>query len=165
MRRNAQIRLPTIRLILEDGKQAGIVSREEALRLAREAGLDLVEIVPGARPPVCKILDYGKYKYEESKREKSRKKKQHTTVTKEIKMRLKIDKHDYDIKLVRAQKFLIHGYKVKLRLFFRGREIVYARKGIELLTNFAEALTEKGKISQPAKKEGRQVTALIIPKG
>lgn len=154
--------MPQLRLIGEDGKQLGIVSRNEALKMAREAGLDLVEVSPNTRPPVCKIMDYGKYKYEERKKEKKRK---HSIVKlKELKLGLKIDAHDYNVKLKKAREFLSNGNKVRVRLKFRGREVIYADRGKEVLMRFAKDLEEISNIEQSPTREGRFMIFLLSPK-
>jgi translation initiation factor IF-3 len=154
--------MPQLRLIGEDGKQLGIVSRNEALKMAREAGLDLVEVSPHTRPPVCKIMDYGKHMYEERKKEKKRK---HSIVKlKELKLGLKIDEHDYNVKLRKAKEFLSNGNKVKVRLKFRGREVIYADRGKDVLMRFARDLEEISNIEQSPTREGRFMIFLLSPK-
>lgn len=161
LRVNERIRRPQVRLIDADGKQLGVVPREEALRLAREKFLDLVEIVPTASPPVCKILDYGKYKYEQSKREKHKYKVLHT---KEIKLRLKTQAADRKVKLRHAEAFLARGHKVKVSLRFRGREIIYANQGKDMLRDCAEALNEVSVVEQPPKIDRKVASILLSPK-
>jgi translation initiation factor IF-3 len=162
LRINYRIRMPQLRLIGEDGKQLGIVSRNEALKMAREAGLDLVEVSPHTRPPVCKIMDYGKHMYEERKKEKKRK---HSIVKlKELKLGLKIDEHDYNVKLRKAKEFLSNGNKVKVRLKFRGREVIYADRGKDVLMRFARDLEEISNIEQSPTREGRFMIFLLSPK-
>lgn len=162
LRVNYRIRIPQLRLIGEDGKQLGIVSRNEALKMAREAGLDLVEVSPNTRPPVCKIMDYGRYMYEERKKEKKRK---HSIVKlKELKVGLKIDEHDYNVKLRKAREFLSNSNKVRVRLRFKGREVIYADRGKEVLMRFAKDLEDVSNIEQSPTREGRFMIFLLSPK-
>lgn len=154
-----------MRLIDADGNQAGIISPREALFRAEEAGLDLVEVSPTAKPPVCRIMDYGKYRYELSKKQQEAKKKQTVVEVKEIKLRPKTEKHDLDFKLKNIKKFLQQNNRVKVTLRFRGREIVYADTiGFEVLKKLAEDLAEDAAILQPPRMEGRQMTMLVGPK-
>ena len=162
---NAQIRCDEIRLIDAEGAQLGIMSPREALFKAEEVGLDLVEVSPTAKPPVCRIMDYGKYRYEMSKKQQEAKKKQAVVEVKEIKLRPKTEKHDLDFKIKNIKKFLEQKNKVKVTLRFRGREIVYADTlGVEVLNRIAAELQEDGAILQTPKMEGRQMTMLIGPK-
>ncbi len=162
---NEQISGGDVRLIAEDGKQIGVVSVAEARAKAEESGLDLVEISPTAKPPVCRIMDYGKYRYEQSKKQQEAKKKQTVIEVKEIKLRPKTEKHDLDFKIKNIKKFLAQRNKVKVTLRFRGREIVYADSiGLEVLNKIAEELQEDGVILQPPKMEGRQMAMFIGPK-
>jgi len=154
-----------VRLIDADGSQAGIMSPREALFRAEEAGLDLVEVSPTAKPPVCRIMDYGKYRYEVSKKQQEAKKKQTVVEVKEIKLRPKTEKHDLDFKLKNIKKFLQQNNRVKVTLRFRGREIVYADTiGLDVLKKLAEDLAEDAAILQPPRMEGRQMTMLVGPK-
>jgi len=148
-----------------DGEQIGIVPTEKALELAEEEGLDLVEVAPQANPPVCRIMDYGKYKYEESQKAKRAKKKQHVIQVKEIKLRPKIEDHDFEFKLRHARKFLSKNNKVKVTLMFRGREITHADLAIALMERFVENLEEDGIVESPIKKEGRNLVTVIGPRG
>lgn len=143
----------------------GIYTIEDALSLARTRGLDLVEIAPSAEPPVCKIVDFGKYRYEQQKKEKEARKKQHTVVLKEIRFRPHTDKHDFDFKTKHAREFLAQGHKVKARVEFRGRMIVYKEQGEELLKRFIEALNDVAKVDQEPRMEGRRMTVLLTPGG
>ena len=162
---NNEISGGEIRLIDEEGAQVGIMSAREALFKAEEAGLDLVEISPNATPPVCRIMDYGKYRYELSKKQQEAKKKQTVIEVKEIKLRPKTEKHDLDFKIKNIKKFLSQKNKVKVTLRFRGREIVYADTiGVEVLNKVAEAVGEDGVILQPPKMEGRQMAMFLGPK-
>jgi len=154
-----------IRLIDELGQQAGVVPAALALAKAEQAGLDLVEVSPTAEPPVCRIMDYGKYRYELSKKQQEAKKKQAVVEVKEIKLRPKTEKHDLDFKVRSIKKFLQQKNKVKVTLRFRGREIVYANTlGIEVLNKLIEELVEDGVVLQAPKVEGRQMSMFIGPK-
>jgi translation initiation factor IF-3 len=152
-------------LVGVDGQQVGIVPTEEALRLAEEAGLDLVEVAPQAKPPVCRIMDYGKYKYEESQKAKRAKKKQHIIQVKEIKLRPKIEDHDFEFKLRHARNFLSKDNKVKVTLMFRGREIAHIDLARAVMERFAESLEEDGVIEVPIKREGRNLVMVVGPRG
>lgn len=148
IRINRQINSKSVRLISDDGEQVGIKSIDEALRLAEGAGLDLVEVAPNASPPVCKIMDFGKYKYELSKKEKSNKKKQVTVSVKEIRLRPKIEEHDYDFKMKHARKFLEMGNKVKATVLFRGRELAHKEFGRKVLDKLTEDLSDIAKVER-----------------
>ncbi|MFQ5567208.1 MAG: translation initiation factor IF-3 [Paracoccaceae bacterium] len=160
---NRQIRVPEIRLIDQNGENAGIVSPAVAMEMAEEAGLDLVEISPGANPPVCKIMDFGKYKYEQQKKAVEAKKKQKIIDIKEVKFRPNIDTHDYDVKMRSVTKFLGEGDKVKVTLRFRGREMAHPERGRELLDRIAGEIEEVGKIEAMPKMEGRQMIMVVAP--
>ena len=160
---NDRIRCPEVRLIGAEGENVGVVSPERALELAENAGLDLVEISPNAEPPVCKIIDFGKYKYEQQKRESEARKKQKIIEIKEIKFRPGTDTHDYDVKMRNVFKFLENGDKVKITLRFRGREMAHLNLGRELLERVAEDVQEMGKVENMPKMEGRQMTMMIGP--
>lgn len=147
-----------------DGEMLGVCSVSDALVKAEEAGLDLVEVSPHSDPPVCKILDYGKYKYQEQKKRNEARKKQKTTDVKEIKMRPNIDTHDYDVKMRNIVKFLGEGDKVKVTLRFRGREMVHQELGMNVLTRVRDDVSELSKVEQFPKLEGRQMTMVIAPK-
>ena len=151
---NEQIRARQVRLIAEDGEQVGVVSIQDALARAEEAGLDLVEISPNAEPPVCKILDYGKYKYEQQKKAAEARKKQKVIEVKELKFRPNIDDHDYQVKIKAARRFLEEGDKVKITLRFRGREMSHMDLGMKVLTRVREELADIGKVESEAKVEG-----------
>ncbi len=153
-----------MRLIDEKGENIGVVPIAQALGRAEQAGLDLVEIAPLAEPPVCKILDFGKYKYEEQKRKSEARKKQKVIEIKEIKMRPSIDDHDYDIKMRSVTKFLGEGDKVKVTLRFRGRELVHQELGVKVLERVRDDLATIGKVEQFPKMEGRQMTMVIAPR-
>ena len=160
---NEKIRAPEIRLIGADGENVGVVSPERALDMADEAGLDLVEISPNANPPVCKIMDYGKFKYEQQKRESEARKKQKIIEVKEVKFRPNTDTHDYDVKMRNVFKFLENGDKVKVTLRFRGREMAHQNLGRELLERVAEDIQDVGKVENMPKMEGRQTIMMIGP--
>ncbi len=164
VRVNQQIRVPQVRLIAADGEQIGIVNRDEALRMAEEQGLDLVEVAPQSKPPVCRILDYGKYKYEQSKRAKIARKKHHFMQLKEVKLRPKIEEHDFQFKLNHARKFLESGNKVKFTVYFRGREITHKEFGNRLLDRMVEELQDVASVERASKMEGRNMVMTMIPK-
>ena len=161
---NDRIRGGEIRLIGADGENIGVVTPARALALAEEAGLDLVEISPNAEPPVCKIMDFGKFKYETQKREAEARKKQKIIEIKEIKFRPGTDEHDYQVKMRSVLKFLDEGDKVKITLRFRGREMAHQQLGLELLNRVASEVTDAGKIESMPKLEGRQMVMMIGPK-
>ena len=158
------IRVPTVRLIDEEGTQVGVVPTDEARDRAVDAGLDLVEVSPNAEPPVCKIIDYGKLKYEKQKKKNEARKKQKIIEVKEIKMRPNIDTHDYDVKMRAIVKFLDEGDKVKVTLRFRGRELAHQELGLLLLEKVRDALDEQAKVEQFPKLEGRQITMVMAPR-
>ncbi|MCW1950074.1 MAG: translation initiation factor IF-3 [Octadecabacter sp.] len=160
---NDRIRAPEIRLIGADGENAGVVTPERAMQMADDAGLDLVEISPNASPPVCKIMDFGKFKYETQKREAEARKKQKIIEIKEVKFRPNTDTNDYDVKMRNVFKFLDNGDKVKVTLRFRGREMAHQNLGRELLERVAEDTKEHGKIENFPKMEGRQMVMIIGP--
>jgi len=160
---NRQIRVPEILLINESGEKVGIVSPDEAVDMAEEAGLDLVEISPKAQPPVCKIMDFGKFKYEQQKKAAEAKKKQKIIEIKEVKFRPNIDDHDYDVKMRSVSKFLGEGDKVKVTLRFRGREMAHQELGRDLLNKVAGDIETLGKIESMPRMEGRQMTMIIAP--
>ncbi|MCW8842113.1 MAG: translation initiation factor IF-3 [Rhodobacteraceae bacterium] len=160
---NDRIRSTEIRLIGAEGENVGVVTPREALTMAAEAGLDLVEISPNANPPVCKIMDYGKFKYEQQKRESEARKKQTTIQVKEVKFRPNTDTHDYEVKMRNVIKFLEKGDKVKVTLRFRGREMAHQNLGRELLLRVAEDTKELGKVENMPKMEGRQMIMMIGP--
>lgn len=160
---NEQITNPTVRLILADGENVGIVSIKEALRKAAEAELDLIEISAAGDVPVCKLLDYGKYKYEQQKRKNEAKKKQKIVEIKEIKLTPNIGENDYQVKMRSVNRFLAEGNKVKFNLRFRGREMSYVNLGVAVLDRVKADLTDKIKVEQEPKLEGRQLSLLIAP--
>lgn len=161
---NANIRFPKLRVIAPDGEQVGIISRDEALDLAEEKGLDLVLVSDSADPPVCRVMDYGKYKFEQEKKAREAKKKQHTSDVKEVKMRYKIDEHDYQVRVRSAERFLKSGDKVKATITFKGREIQHAHLAEELLNRMATDLQEVAEVQQAPKKEGRNMMMMLSPK-
>ena len=161
---NEQIRDKEVRLIGEDGEQLGVVSSKEALRMAEEAGLDLVKIAPTAKPPVCKIVDYGKFKYEQTRKEKEAKKKQKTIEIKEIRLSPNIDTNDLNTKINAAKKFLAKGDKVKITLRFRGREMAHMANSKHILDDFAESLADIAVVEKAPKVEGRSMTMFLAEK-
>ena len=161
---NEQIRDKEIRLIGEDGQQLGIMSPRDAMKLAEEAGLDLVKIAPTAKPPVCKIVDYGKYRYELARKEKDAKKKQKVIEIKEIRMSPNIDTNDLNTKASAARKFIEKGNKVKVTLRFRGREMAHMQTSKHILDDFAQLLADVAVIEKPAKVEGRSMVMFLTEK-
>ncbi len=160
-RANDEIKSATVRLINHKGEQVGVVATEEAQKMADEAGLDLIEVSPNSDPPVCKLLDYGKYKYDAQKKAAVARKRQKTFDVKEIKMRPGIDQHDYDVKMRSIVRFLEEGDKVKVTLRFRGREMVHQEIGAQVLQRVRDDLGELVKIEQSPKLEGRQMTMVM----
>ena len=161
---NSQITEDMIRVV-SDGKGAELMPREQALTLAREMGMDLVEVSSGQQPPVCKIINFGKWKYEQQKRKKEQTKHQHVIQIKEIKIRPKIGDHDYEIKRARAETFLDKGDKVKISLRFRGREMAHPELGMNIMRKMIKDLEECGTVEAPPKSEGRQIVMVLTPKG
>ncbi|MDP7241250.1 MAG: translation initiation factor IF-3 [Rhodospirillales bacterium] len=161
---NSDIEIANVRLVNETGEMVGVLATEEAQEMADEVGLDLVEVSPNADPPVCKILDYGKFKYEEQKKAAEARKKQKTIDVKEIKMRPGIDVHDYEVKLRSARRFLGDGDKVKVTIRFRGREMAHQELGMKVLDRVREDLDELAKVEQHPIKEGRLMTMVIAPR-
>jgi len=164
MRINEEIRGKEVRLISSEQEQLGIVPVRDALRMAQEQELDLVEIAPNAKPPVCRIMDFGKYKYEQSKREKEARKKQKIISVKEVKVRPNIEDHDLEVKTKNALKFLTEGDKVKVTLMFRGREMAHAELGKKLLKRVADATEEVATVERQPKVEGRNMIMILAPK-
>lgn len=149
----------------DDGEQLGIMATQDALRTARERSLDLIEIVPNAEPPVCKLMDFGKYRYELAKKDKLQKKHQHVTLVKEVRFHPNTDTHDFNFKVRHAREFILEGNKVKATVVFKGREITYQDQGREVLARFTEALADIARMEQEPKMEGRQmVTYYVIDK-
>ena len=161
---NEQIKDKEVRVIGSDGEQLGIMSSKEALKMAQDAGVDLIKIAPTAKPPVCKITDYGKYRYEQIRREKEAKKKQHVTEVKEIRLSPNIDANDLKTKANQARKFLSKGDKVKVNLRFRGRELAHVDATKHILDEFAEALSDCAQVDKPAKFEGRSMIMILSQK-
>ena len=161
---NEQIRDREIRLIGEDGQQLGIMSSREAMKIAREAELDLVKIAPQAKPPVCKIVDYGKYRYELARKEKEAKKKQKTIEVKEVRLSPNIDSNDLNTKIASARKFIEKGNKVKVTLRFRGREMAHVQSSRHILDEFAKALEDIALVDKPAKMEGWSMAMFLTEK-
>ena len=161
---NEQIRDREIRLIGEDGEQLGIMSARDAMKLAREANLDLVKIAPTAKPPVCKIIDYGKYRYEQARKEKEARKKQKTIEVKEVRLSPNIDTNDLNTKVNQARKFVSSGNKVKVAVRFRGRELAHTAVGKTILEDFAQKLSDISVIDKPAKLEGKSMVMFLVEK-
>ena len=165
MRINRDIRKEKVRVIAEDGKQLGIMSSIEALTLAQEKNLDLIEIAPKANPPVCKIIDYGKFMYQKTKREKENKKTQHQIKIKEVKFRPNIDVHDYQTKINHAKEFIKDGNKVRFICMFRGREMLHKELGMKLIQKAVAELEEIAITETPSKLQGRFLSIVLSPKG
>ena len=161
---NEDIEVPQVRLVDENGEQVGVVSIDEALQRAADVQLDLVEVSPNAEPPVCKIIDYGKLKYQEQKKKNEARKKQKIIEVKEIKLRPNIDTHDYDVKMRSARRFIDDGDKVKVTLRFRGREMAHQDLGAQVLERVREELDEIAKVEQMPKMEGRQMVMVMSPR-
>ena len=164
MQINEEINDKELRVILGDGEVLGIMSAEEALKIAEEKNLDLVKIAPQAVPPVCKIMDYGKYRFEQTKREKEAKKNQHVVEVKEIRLSLNIDTHDFETKVNHARRFLTGGNKVKVSIRFRGREMAHTEHGITTMQQFAQACQEFGNLEKAPKLEGKSMMMFLAPK-
>ena len=160
---NERIRIPEVRLIDEKGEQVGVVKVQDALNYAREKDLDLVEIAPEARPPVCRVLDYSKYKYEQEQRRKAARKHQQQVTIREMKLRPKIATHDYETKKGHILRFLKQGQKVKVTIMFRGREMAHPERGEALLRKVADEIAEFGTIEQQPNQEGRNMTMVVAP--
>ena len=160
---NERIRIREVRLIDDEGNQVGIIATRDALEMARQKGLDLVEVAPNAVPPVCRLMDYGKFRYEQSRKERDSRKNQHVVELKEVRIRPKIDDHDLETKGRQAAKFLDHGDKVKLTVLFRGREMAHPDIGKGLLDQLIELLKPHGTVEQTPRLEGRAMTAIMNP--
>lgn len=158
------IRISPVRVIANDGAQLGVLPVEEALAIAQERGLDLVEVAPTARPPVVKIMDYGKFKFEEAKAARAAKKKQHVIQLKEVKFRPGIEEHDFEFKTRHAREFLLEGNKVKCTLMYRGRQLAHLDLGKQVLDRVAVAVADIGKVETEARLEGRNMTMVLAPK-
>ncbi len=161
---NERIKYPQLRVVDSDGKQLGVIDRLEALEIASQRELDLVLVSEKANPPVCRIMDYGKYKFEQEKKAKEARKKSHQTEVKEVKMRYKIDKHDYDVRIGQAVRFLKAGDKVKCTVIFRGREIQHSNLAETLLLKMANDLEEQSEVQQIPKREGRNMIMFLSPR-
>jgi translation initiation factor IF-3 len=164
VRVNHRIRVPTVRLIDSEGRQLGIMDTKDALAKAEGEGLDLVEVSPDAKPPVCRVMDFGKYKYEQAKRDRKAKKRQHVVQLKEVKLRPKIEEHDYNFKMNNARKFLEQRNKVRFTVIFRGRELSHPELGMKLLHEMAERLDDIGQVEAPPRFEGRLIIMVVAPK-
>ena len=164
MRINELIRVASVRLIDENGGQVGVVETGEAIRRAQEAGLDLVEVSPDGDPPVCRIMDYGKYKYKQKKKGHQGRTKQHVTQIKELRLHPKTDKHDIEIKIAHAREFLIKKDKVMVNMLFKGREMAHIDIAKAKMTFFAQQLEEVGKLERPPLMEGRRMHMVLAPK-
>ena len=164
MRINEEIRIREVRVTDANGEQLGIMLTRDALRLAEEQHLDLVEIAPKARPPVCRIMDFGKYRYEQQKREKEARKKQKVISIKEVKLRPNIEQHDFEVKLKNAQRFIEDGDKVKVTVMFRGRELSHPEIGTAILDKMSKALEGTVNVERTAKLEGKNMTMILSPK-
>jgi translation initiation factor IF-3 len=161
---NDKIRAPQVRVIGADGSQLGILTLEKALQAAQQAHLDLVEVAPNADPPVCKIMDFGKYKYQQSKRSQEARKKASVILVKEVKLRPKTDDHDLEFKMRHIRRFLGQKDKAKVTMLFRGREIVYTDHGLKILERIIEALQDEATVEQRPKMEGRNLVMVLAPK-
>jgi translation initiation factor IF-3 len=160
---NEDIRAPKVRVIDTDGGQLGIYTVRDAIKLSNERGLDLVEIAPQAQPPVCKIIDFGKFRYEQQKKEKIQRKHQQTSTLKEIRLHPNTDVHDFDFKVKHAINFLEEGNKVKVVVIFKGREMAYTEKGEELISRFIERTDDSARVEAEVKMEGRNMSAILAP--
>ena len=161
---NERINYPELRVVDSDGQQLGVIDRIKALEIASKRELDLVLVSEKAKPPVCRIMDYGKYKFEQEKKAKEARKKSHQTEVKEVKMRYKIDKHDYDVRIGQALRFLKAGDKVKCTVIFRGREIQHSNLAETLLLKMANDLEEQSEVQQSPKREGRNMIMFLSPR-
>ena len=166
LRINGGIRANVVRLIDESNNQLGIIEKEEALGKARETGLDLVEVAPLSDPPVCRLMDYGKWLYEQKRKEREAHKKnvRHTATLKEIRLRPETDKHDLEIKLKHGREFIEKGHKVQFTIFFRGRQVLHRDQGFEILEQITENLSDLSKIERPAQMNGKRMTLLLVPR-
>jgi translation initiation factor IF-3 len=163
LRVNRQIRISPVRVITPDGEQAGIIPIEQAMSMAEEMGMDLVEVAPMARPPVCRIMDYGKYKYEEQRQAREARKRQHHVQIKEVKMRPGIEDHDFEFKTRHARRFLEEGNKVKLTMMFRGRQMAHPEFGRQVLDRVSSMLQDVSKVEQHPQLEGRSMVMVLAP--
>lgn len=161
---DGHIRAREVRVIDDTGAQVGILSIDEAMRMAREKDLNLVEVAPEAKPPVCKIMDFGKFKYQQKKKDHKAKSKQHQIVVKEIRVRPKTDTHDIETKIRKARSFLERGDKLQVNMLFRGREMMHVELGKEVMNKIAEALSDLAKVERPPSQEGRRMVMLLARK-
>jgi translation initiation factor IF-3 len=159
------IRVPEVRLIDENNEQLGVIATDQARTMARERGYDLVEISPTAVPPVCRIMDYGKFKYEQKKKASESKKKQHVITVKELRVRPRTGDHDVEVRLRQARNFLTEGNKVSVTVLFRGREVVHAELGLDLLNKISEALKDISRVERPPRLEGKRMSMVLSPAG
>lgn len=164
MRINEEIRAREVRVVSDEGEQLGVMTLQDALKLASDRNEDLVEVAPNAKPPVCRIMNYGKFRYEQQKKDREARKKQKTFDVKEVKLRPKIETHDYLVKLKNAQRFLSDGDKVKAVIMFRGRELSHPDLGLEILKRLGEDLKELSVVEREAKLEGRNMIMILAPK-
>lgn len=164
LRINDEIRVREVRVVGDDGEQFGVMAIRDAMQLAQDRHVDLVEVSPTARPPVCRLMDYGKFKYEQAKRDRESRKKQKVVNVKELKMRPAIEDHDFDVKVKNARRFLTEGDKVKCTMVFRGREIVHARLAQDTLTKLAELVADVGAVERAPRVEGRAMIMILAPK-
>ena len=162
---NERIRVPQVRLIDQNNEQVGVINTIDALGMAREAGVDLVEVAPNSDPPVCRLMDYGKWKYEQKKKEHRAKLKQHNIVLKEVRLRPKIDEHDQNVKVRKAREFLEKGSKVQFTMLFRGREMIHLDMAIAMLTGISDGLADVGKVEMAPRRQGRRMTMVMAPEG
>lgn len=160
---NERIRVPQVRLIDENGGQVGVVPTSQALQMARDRGLDLMEVSPNSSPPVCKICDYGKFKYEKKKKDQQAKKKQVVIKVKEVQLRPMTDEHDLDYKFKNIRQFLMDGDKAKITILFRGREVAYSENGYKIMARLVEQMKDIAMIESPAKMEGRKMIMILAP--
>ena len=161
LRVNHQIRISPVRVINDKNEQVGVIPIDEAMRLAHDAGMDLVEVAPQDRPPVCRVMDYGKWKYQQKKKHKQR--PPHDTQLKEVRLRPKTDTHDRDFKLTHAREFLGKGHKVQFSMIFRGRERFHQDRGLQILLDVADQLSDMAKVVRPPRSEGRRMTMVLTP--
>lgn len=162
-RKNSEIRIPKVFLVDENGEKVGIVATEKALQMAQSRNLDLVEVADKARPPVCRLMDFGTFLFEQKKKEKAQKKQQKAAEMKGVRFGIRISAHDFEVKLKASKKFLEKGHPIKATLQFRGREIVHDDLGFKKMDEFANALADYAKVDQPPKKSGRQITMILTP--
>jgi translation initiation factor IF-3 len=161
---NEKIRIREVRLIAQDGRQLGVIPTDHAMQMAREAGLDLVEVSAEARPPVAKIMDYGKFKYERKKQQQESRKRAHAVQIKEVRLRPKTGQHDFDVKLGQARRFIDDGDKVQVNMMFRGRELAHIEVGREVIRRFTEAMEDIAKVERGALFEGKRMTLVLTKK-